>query len=355
MATMLVFMGLFLISIEVLMARGRMIPPLRFLNRKICDPHAARQSENLTISDRVIQLSGNLGQRCLAFTQMKRALCLLWLMTAAGRLAAQSTNETVQNRSLTTTDGVRIHCIEKGTGPAMLFVPGWTMPAEIWEPQIMHFAKNHRVVAMDPRCQGRSSQTTNGLSAAGRGRDIQAVIDQFQLSPVILVGWSMGVPEIAAYVDEFGSSALASVVLVDGVAGMQLPAGTAPEDLGMIKSLRKDRQQFTEKFVRGMYAQPHSETYYKGITAASLRTPTEAAAALMISMCKIDQRPSLNKIDKPTLIVVSTIPKPTYSDMQTRIKGSRVEVIEKAGHALFVDQPEKFNTLLEDFLKANQK
>ena len=36
---------------------------------------------------------------------------------------------------------------------AILFVPGWLMPAEIWQPQLTYFADLQRVVAMDPRAQ----------------------------------------------------------------------------------------------------------------------------------------------------------------------------------------------------------
>src|SRR5574341_603719 len=74
---------------------------------------------------------------------------------------------------VTTGDGVRLHYRESGSGPAILFVPGWTMPAEIWEPQIEHFSKRWRVVAMDPRSQGESSQTTEGHYPERRAQDIK--------------------------------------------------------------------------------------------------------------------------------------------------------------------------------------
>ncbi|HMB52008.1 MAG TPA: hypothetical protein VKU40_01745, partial [Thermoanaerobaculia bacterium] len=57
---------------------------------------------------------------------------------------------------VTTSDGVSIHYYEakpasgeeagdemsdgEAAAPALLFVPGWTMSARIWEPQIEHFA-----------------------------------------------------------------------------------------------------------------------------------------------------------------------------------------------------------------------
>lgn len=57
--------------------------------------------------------------------------------------------------------------------------------------------------------RSRSSVGREGDYPAAHARDMKAVIEQLRLSPVVLVGWSMGVPEIAAYVDQFGTSALA--------------------------------------------------------------------------------------------------------------------------------------------------
>src|SRR5882724_1958475 len=64
----------------------------------------------------------------------------------------------VKDGSFITSDGVKIHYLESGTGPTILFVPGWTMPAEIWQPQIEHFSKSYYVVAVDPRSQGASDK-----------------------------------------------------------------------------------------------------------------------------------------------------------------------------------------------------
>src|SRR2546426_12749850 len=67
---------------------------------------------------------------------------------------------------VTTPDGMKIHYIEAGpaervtNSPAILFVPGWTMPADIWEDQIRDFSRRHPVGAMEPRPHGPSSQTT---------------------------------------------------------------------------------------------------------------------------------------------------------------------------------------------------
>ncbi len=57
------------------------------------------------------------------------------------------------DRWFITSDSVRLHYLSggRGSGPAIVFVPGWTLPADIWEPQLRYFARSTRVVALDPR------------------------------------------------------------------------------------------------------------------------------------------------------------------------------------------------------------
>lgn len=96
---------------------------------------------------------------------------------------------------VTTADRVRIHYFEAGRNAmrqeqqkrTILLVPGWMTPGWIWENQVAHFSKNHRVVAMDQRSQGQSSKPNDGHDPASRARDIKRVVDQLKLAPVVLV------------------------------------------------------------------------------------------------------------------------------------------------------------------------
>ena len=276
---------------------------------------------------------------------------------APGALAQPASAPAAKSGFVTTSDGIRIHYLEAGPreakAPAILFVPGWTMPAEIWEKQIAHFARTHRVVAMDPRSQGDSSQPSEGHYPAARARDIKAVVDQLHLAPVVLIGWSMGVTEAIAYVDQFSTDTLAGLVLVDGWAGADYDPKLTPQMWQWAAGFQKDRRTQTEAFVRSMFKKPQSEEYLKHLTEASLRTPTNSAMALFVGAFTSDYRAALAKINKPTLLVVAQSPWVTiYQDMQKRIAGSRLEVLDGVGHALFVDEPARFNSLLGDFLKA---
>jgi len=72
---------------------------------------------------------------------------------------------------------------QAGQGTPIVFIPGWTMAADIWEGQIAYFSKSHRVVAYDPRSQGRSSKTPEGSYPIARGADLHSILDQLRVDP----------------------------------------------------------------------------------------------------------------------------------------------------------------------------
>lgn len=300
---------------------------------------------------------------------------LLIALPAASASGAKYKVPGTKGGSITTPDGVKIHYLEAGKAaqrprvvisqepmgegalvfdntPAILFVPGWTMPAWIWEHQITHFAKSHRVVAMDPRSQGESQQTTEGHYPAARARDIKAVVDQLKLAPVVLVGWSMGTNELAAYVDQFGTETVAGLVFVDGDAGSDPEPAALKEYFNWVAGFYADRRTATETFVREMYKRPHGEDYYERVTQAALVTPTNTALALLLANVSTDNRSALATIDKPTLVLAAESPWLHYvEDVHKRIPGSQFVVMDNVGHALFADDPDQFNLLLENFLE----
>jgi non-heme chloroperoxidase len=311
------------------------------------------------------------------------ALVVLGLL-AIGPCVRAGDKPTVKERSgfVTASDGVKIHYIEAGKvgksaaadvgnplpsdtkatkgnialyaakpAPSILFVPGWTMPAWIWQKQIDGLAPKYHVIAMDPRSQGESARTSEGLYPAQMARDIRSVIEQLHLAPVVIVGWSMAVVETLSYVDQFGTGDVAGLVLVDELAGGQQP-GDPEMYFGILKGVLEDRKNTTDYFVRKIqFHKPQSEEYLQRVIAAALTVPTSDAVTLLFGRYAADYRAVLPKINKPTLICAAKGP---YFDriveMQKAIPGSQLEVYEGDGHALFVDDPEKFNAAIDDFV-----
>jgi non-heme chloroperoxidase len=310
---------------------------------------------------------------------MRNATWLLVLFSVAGCAGAQG----VKGGFVTATDGAKIHYIEEGQtfrtqsadvgaplpsgtkrtkgevartadarGVSILFVPGWTMPAWIYQKQLDGLSKTRRVVAMDPRSQGESTRTTEGLYPAQMARDIHSVIEQLHLAPVVIVGWSMAVVETLAYVDQFGTGGVAGLVLIDNAAGGTLP-GEEKFQLDMLKNILERRKETTDYFVRKIqFHKPQPEEFVQRVIASAMTVPTSDAVALLVGPFTADYRPTLAKIDVPVMICAAK-PSEDYeriSAMQEAFKGAQLVDFEGDGHALFVDDPEKFNQEMEDFL-----
>jgi microsomal epoxide hydrolase len=275
------------------------------------------------------------------------SIAALLLMTA-GLAAAE-----VQNGFFTTSDDVRLHYLEAGKGPALFFEPGWTMPAWIWQAQIDALSKNYRVVVIDPRSQGESQVVTEGHYCERRARDMKELVDHLKLHSVALAGWSQGVSETLCYVDQFGTGNISAIILVDGGFGTESDPQVKVQSWRRFEEMQKDRRAFAEHFVRGMYQKPHPEEYYRKVVEASLITPTNTAVLMAAnSLMKPDYRHILFNVNRPVLYAGRADSRRQGEILKSLVPWARVEIFEDCGHALFVDDPERFNRVVDEFLRG---
>jgi non-heme chloroperoxidase len=254
----------------------------------------------------------------------------------------------------TTSDGVKIHYLESGSGRPIVFIPGWTMPAWIWEKQIAEFSKKYRVIAVDPRSQGESDKPTNGHLPETRARDYKELVDHLALKQPVLVGWSMGCGELMKYGEQFGTDNVAGFVLVDGFVWDK----PSPELFGMMSGwmnfLQQDRQKQADGFVRTMFKKPQSEDYIKRLVDASTQVPADTAVVLIYDMIAVkDFTAAFAKMNRPMMFAYAPSTQPTADLLKTRLGDKvRLEKFDSSGHALFVDEPERFNRVLGEFIQS---
>ncbi len=279
-----------------------------------------------------------------------------------GTLAmAQGPAASVKDAYFVTKNSTKIHYLDSGkntSAPALVLIPGWRLPAGIWEAQIQYFSKSRRVIAIDSRSQGDSTKTTEGNTPEVRAADLQELMTKLGLTQVVLVGWSQGAQDVAAYVGQFGEGKLAGLVLVDspvsaGPAEVELRPEFIKQELGMIATFAAHPKEYSEGMAAAIFKKPHDAGFIERLVKDMMKTPTSTAQAmLMMDMFAIDRRPILDKISKPTLIVAAA-DSPLFEaekEMGTHIANSKFVSMEGVGHALFVDDPVKFNEVLEQFL-----
>ena len=287
------------------------------------------------------------------------AVILLCIVPVPSVQAQTTTATTTKSGFIKTSDGVRIHYLEAGSGRPIVFIPGWTMPAWIWQNQIDEFSKHYHVIAVDPRSQGESDKPTYGHMPETRSRDYKELVDQLGLKQPVMVGWSMACGELIKYAEQFGTDNVGGLVLVDGFLSDKPSAEMFIGISGWMNQLQQDRQKQADGFVRTMYKKPQPEDYLKRVIDASAQVPADTAVVLIYDMLGVkDFSPGLARIktNRPLLFMYQPESQPSADYLKSKL-GDKVQLerFDGDGHALFVDDPEKFNRVLEEFLQSPRK
>lgn len=259
------------------------------------------------------------------------------------------------DRFFTTSDGVRLHYTESGrlADPrrhTIVLVPGWTMPAWIFERQIAAFSPYYRVIAFDPRGQGDSEIAPSGYDQTRRGRDIAELLAGLGPERVVLLGWSLGVLDVLAYVHDSGDARLAALVLVDNSIGEEPAPTPAPPSRHPLPPPR-NHEEAMHRFVTSMFARPQPRAWLDRLTATSLRTPEWAARELLAyPVPRSYWREAVYSTSRPVLYVV----RPTWAGQAANLAAhhpaAESVVMQGVGHALFVDDPARFDAAVWSFL-----
>lgn len=255
-----------------------------------------------------------------------------------------------QDRYFATSDGVRLHYLEAGpaTGNIVVLVPGWTMPAWIFDRQIADLSANYHVIAFDPRSQGGSDIAPGGHDQARRGQDIAELLARFGTAPVVLVGWSLGVLDTLAYLHQAGDGRLAGLVLVDNSIGEEPPPpAPKPKPPGPKLSWKQEMTSF----VHSMFAKKQPQAWLDRLTEACLKTPEPIARALLnYPVPRSFWKTAVYSTSKPVLYIVRPKFAGQAGNLAAHHPSAETVVLRDAGHAMFVDDPAGFNHRLRDYI-----
>ncbi len=113
-------------------------------------------------------------------------------------------------------NGVRIHYLKAGSGPAVVLLHGWAETSTMWLGLIPKLAQSHTVIAPDLRGYGGSSHTMDGFDQRDVGTDIHELLEAEGIKQYDLVGHDLGV-HVSFYLATKYPEAVRKLVLLDSV------------------------------------------------------------------------------------------------------------------------------------------
>jgi pimeloyl-ACP methyl ester carboxylesterase len=247
----------------------------------------------------------------------------------------------------------------------VLFVHGLSGSWQNWLENLTHFARTHRVVALDLPGFGHSPMPSWRISIESYGRLVHRFCDAIEIGDCAIVGNSMGgfisASAAAAEPDRFEKLVLVSAAGVSSARLRRRPAetvarmatGAAPLMLRLQqRGMRRPRLRYAT--FKGLFQHPEllrRELLLEQFHNGAGRPGFLAAVQGLVGYEILDQ---LDDVDVPTLIVWGRndriVPSPDAVEYGRHLHNSRTVIFADTGHLPQLERPVRFNRILETFL-----
>jgi len=245
----------------------------------------------------------------------------------------------------------------RGQGPPLLLLHAFPLGMAMWDDQARVLSSDFTVVRFDCRGFGGSPPGEGLLTMERIADDGAALLDHLGLPAATVCGVSMGGYAALAFVRRHPTRLLGLVL-----ADTKSSADTAPARATRAEQAEKVRREGTPAIADAFLPRLVGKTTHAErpqvvarlreiILANPARGITDALAGLA---ARADSTPTLREIRVAALVVCGeedVLTPPAESEaMQAAIRGSRLELIPKAGHLASVEAPGEFNRVVTDFL-----
>lgn len=255
---------------------------------------------------------------------------------------------------LTLRDGTRIHYRLRGRGaPAFLFIHGWCSNLAHWNAQIRHFARRHRVLAVDRRGHGRSDAPAEGYTAAQHADDLAAVMRSVRMRGAIAVGHAGGGPAALALAAAH-AGLVRALVLVDSRIGPAArlgdpsdPAGVALGGIAAALEGPRGRDSLHQMYA-GFFG-PHAGRAGKRVLADAVCTPLAVAAAEIRSLA-VDSADLARSLAQPVLWL--SVEAADQAALAAVFRSVQVGQVVGSGHFPQIEVPAQLNAMIERFVET---
>jgi pimeloyl-ACP methyl ester carboxylesterase len=265
-----------------------------------------------------------------------------------------------QRVSFAQVNGARIAYATVGSGPPLVFAPGWLSHLE-WMWQFAPFrrftetlAEHHTVIRYDRLGTGLSERQRLDTSLEGDIRELEGVVETLGLQRFDLFG-ACNTANLAAAYSQRHPERVARMVLYGAWAnGTSLASGAVQASLlGLIRAhWGLGSQTMADMFVAGEDTPTRN---WFGV-AQRLSASSEMAAALLAALYAGDARSMLRDLHVPTLVVHRrddrAVPFRHGSEVAALVPGASLVALDGTAHLPYCGDSQPILDAIHDFLRA---
>jgi 3-oxoadipate enol-lactonase len=258
---------------------------------------------------------------------------------------------------------IRIHDIQMaftdtGVGRPIVLIHGYPFNRTLWNEQVAALSTAYRVIVPDLRGFGESNSSPGPATMNRMAQDVAQLMDHLEISRAVVGGLSMGGYVALAFYKQFPSRVRA-LVLADTRAQADTEEAKQTRAQQAEKAVSEGMAGIADAMLPKLLT-PETVSkrpeIVKRVRDMMLKTSPEGAASALLGMAeRDDQTELLSRITTKTLILVGAedaiTPVADSEKMHAAIAGSRLVVLENAGHVSNLERTGEFNEALMDFLR----
>ncbi|WP_184548730.1 alpha/beta fold hydrolase [Mucilaginibacter sp. FT3.2] len=227
--------------------------------------------------------------------------------------------------------GIKLYAETYGSGKPLLLIHGNGGSINSFANNIPYFARKYKVIAVDSRAHGKSTDTRDSLSFEQMADDFAGLLDVMHIDSAYVIGWSDG-----------GINAL-ELAMRHPQKVIKLASTGAnlwPDSTGIIPQYWKDEQKQFEKDKNTVWKTAKEKNDWKIFMLDWLQPNIKLT--------------ELKKIQCPSLIIGGDhdlIPIPHTVQIYQGIPKAYLWIVPNSGHPTLIEHKDEFNKLVDNFFE----
>jgi pimeloyl-ACP methyl ester carboxylesterase len=227
--------------------------------------------------------------------------------------------------------GIHIYCEIYGTGKPLLMIHGNSGSINAFSKTIPYFSKYYKVIAVDSRAQGKTTDNKDSLSFEMMADDFAALLDVLKIDSAYVLGWSDG-----------------------GINAIEM-ALHHPEKVIKFASTGANITPDSSAFIPGLWNE--GEEYYEVNKSKTFALAKEKNAWKLFMLDWLQPNislQSLRSIKCPALIIAGDkdliAPEHTLSIFKN-IPKAQLWILPNSSHSTLTDHADEFNKKVHEFFR----
>jgi pimeloyl-ACP methyl ester carboxylesterase len=255
--------------------------------------------------------------------------------------------------------GIQLYYEIHGEGAPLVLIPGFRTGLWLWFKQVETLARNFSTIVFDPRGMGQSDETDGPMSITTLADDLAGLLSALGIEQAHILGASFGgfvAQEFAIAYPQMTRSLILCCTSFGGARHL-LPSLSTLQALAVIEGLNTEERTrqnllmaFSPKFIR------EQREEIERVIELRLSNPVTDAAhfAQLQAAAKFDAQARVSEIKAPTLVITgdedTIVPPGNSQNLAAHIPRARLVQLKGGSHMFFVEQPEKFNQAVIEFI-----